>query len=284
MNGTIRTRRRIDWGAVARHAVLLCFALVVLLPLAWVVLLSLKSLPDAYDAKPWPNTFDFSHYGEVLTRVKTLPRNFLNTILVTGGTVLLATTSAVLAGFALVHLPMRGRAVVLGLLVASMFFPTRITALVAIYEIQKKLGLFNTTWGLILPYSSLTLAVSVFIMRGIFETVPKDLADAARIDGCGPWSLFWRVMLPMASNGIVVVAILNFISAWGEYLLASTLTLDQETRTLPVLLASVSGGQGQWDWPRLAAAYVLAIVPALAAFAFSQRWYMKGLQEGALKG
>ena len=90
-------------------------------------------------------------------------------------------------------------------------------------------------------------------------------------------------MLPLVRNGVVVVIIVNFVSAWGEYLLASTLMADQDTRTLPVVLASAAGGMGAWAWPRIAAVYVMTIIPALLAFGIAQRWYMKGLQEGALK-
>ncbi len=104
------------------------------------------------------------------------------------------------------------------------------------------------------------------------------------MDGCGPWATLWHVMLPMARNGLVVVVILNFVGAWGEFLLASRLTDDQEIRTLPVVLAAASGGQGQWAGPRIAAVYVMAILPGLLGFALLQRWFMKGLQEGALKG
>ncbi len=279
-----RHRRPLPWGAILRHAVLLLFCGIVLFPLAWVVLLSVKSLPDAYTNRIWPSEFDFSHYRYAMTHISTLPRNVLNSIFVTSMTVALATVCAVLAGYALVHLDTPGRVVVFSLLVASMFFPTRITSLIAVYEIQKQLGFLNTTHGLIFPYVTLSLALSVFIMRGIFETIPRELADAARIDGCGPWRMLLQVMLPLVRNGIVVVIVVNFVTAWGEYLLATTLTNDQEVRTLPVVLAAASGGMGQWAWPRIAAVYVMAVAPALIAFAITQRWYMRGLQEGALKG
>jgi ABC-type glycerol-3-phosphate transport system permease component len=178
---------------------------------------------------------------------------------------------------------MPGKAIVVALLVASMFFPTRVTAIIAIFEIQRNLGLINVTWGLIFPYVALSLAISVFIMRGMFETVPTEIADAAKIDGAGPMRALLGIMLPMVRNGIVVVIIVNFVAAWGEYLLANTLMNDQSARTLPVVLATASGGMGAWIWPRLAAVYVMAITPGLIAFAVAQRWYMKGLQEGALK-
>ncbi len=268
---------------VVRHVVLAIFALIILFPIAWVLILSVKSLPDAYQNEIWPKAFDFSHYRYALENIETLPRNLLNSVLVTTGSVVVTTICAILAGYALVHLRTPGRALILGLLVASMFFPTRVTAILAIWEIQKNLGLLNVTWGLILPYVTLNLALSVFIMRGMFETVPKELPDAARIDGAGPVRMLLGILLPMVSNGIVVVIIVNFVSAWGEYLLAATLMQDQETRTLPVVLAAASGGMGVWSWPRIAAVYVMAITPGLVAFAFAQRWYMKGLQEGALK-
>jgi ABC-type glycerol-3-phosphate transport system permease component len=280
---TWQPRRRPPVGTVVRHAVLATFALIIIFPIAWVLLLSVKSLPDAYQNEIWPKVFDFGHYDYSLKKIPTLPQNFANSVLVTTATVVVTTVCAILAGYALVHLRTPGRALVLGLLVASMFFPTRVTAIIAIWEIQKDLGLINRTWGLVFPYVTLGLALSVFIMRGMFQTIPKELADAARIDGAGPVRMLLGVMLPLVSNGIVVVVIVNFVTAWGEYLLAATLMNEQDTRTLPVVLASASGGMGAWVWPRLAAVYVMAITPGLVAFGIAQRWYMKGLQEGALK-
>jgi ABC-type glycerol-3-phosphate transport system permease component len=275
--------RRLDVGTVVRHAILIAFMLIILLPLAWVLLLSIKSIPDAYRPGFWPQHFDFSHYTYALNNIPTLGRNMLNSVLVTTATVVITTACAVLGGYALVHLALPGKALVLAMLVASMFFPTRVTSLIAIFEIQRSLGLINTTAGLILPYVTLNLALSVFIMRGIFEQISHELVDAAKIDGASSLRTLLSILLPLTRNGIVVVIIVNFVTAWGEYLLAVTLTNDQEVRTLPVVLAGAFGGMGQWAWPRIAAVYVMAIAPGLAAFALTQRWYMKGLQEGALK-
>ncbi len=280
-----RPRRRPRWTTITRHVILAGFAIVILFPIVWVLLLSVKSLQDAYQNEIWPvNGFDFNHYGQALTQIDTLPRNFWNSVMVTSATVVITTICSILGGYALVHLRMPGRALVLALLVASMFFPTRVTAIISIWEVQRWLGLINKTWGLIPPYVTLSLAISVFIMRGMFETVPKELGDAAKIDGAGPVRMLLQIMLPIVSNGIVVVIIVNFVSAWGEYLLANTLLNDLSQKTLPVVLASASGGMGAWVWPRLAAVYVMAILPGLIAFGIAQRWYMKGLQEGALKG
>ena len=277
-------RRRSRLAPIAKHAVLVFSCLIILFPIAWVFLLSIKSLPDAYTNRIWPHHFDFSHYAEALSGIDTLRQNFTNSIIVTASTMLITTVVAILAGYALVHLRTPGRKLMLGIFVASMFVPTRVTGLVSIYQIQNDLGLINSTWGLILPYQTLALAVSVFIMRGVFETIPKELPESARIDGASSGTILLRIMLPLVRNGVIVVLITNFIAAWGEWLLANTLTNDQDKRTLTVVMAAANAGFGQWLWPNMAAMYVIAILPGLLAFAFAQRWYMRGLQEGALKG
>lgn len=257
--------------------------LAILLPLAWVLLLSVKSLPDAYSGTLWPENFDFTHYPFVFNQIETLPRNFFNSIYVTGGTVLITSICAILGGYALVHLKLRWKGLIVVLLLSSLYFPTRVVSLISIYEIQDSLGLINSTTGLILPYITLNLAISTLIMRSIFQQVPGELIDAARIDGAGLWRTFVTVGLPLAVNGIVVVIVVNFVTAWGEFLLGSTLTNDQAARTMPVVLASAQGGMGVWAWPRIAAVYVLVVTPGVIAFAFAQKLFFKGLMEGALK-
>jgi ABC-type glycerol-3-phosphate transport system permease component len=283
-------KRKTPWRAIARHAVLILMCLWVLLPLAWVLLLSIKSIQDGPHnyilPKEWAQPIS-EHYKFVLTnprRVGPVWDVFKNSVLVTTLTVIAATVTAVLGGYALTLLPTPGRRILLGVLVASLFFPTQVTALTGIYIVQDSLELINVTWGLFLPYTALSLAISVFIMRGIFQGVPKDLLDSATIDGASSLRALVGVILPLVRNGVVVVIIVNFVFAWGEYLLAATLMNDLQRKTLPVFLSGAAGGNGALFWPRMAALYVIAVLPALITFALAQRWYMKGLQEGALKG
>jgi ABC-type glycerol-3-phosphate transport system permease component len=284
------TRRRSAAGwltrhrsAIIRHAVINFFLLTILLPLFWVLLLSIKSLPDSMTGQLWPRKFDFSHYAYVFDKIDTLPMNLLNSIYVTAATVVITVCCAVLAGYALVHLRPRGGGVIVAVLIASLYFPTRVVSIITIYQIQDFLGLINTTSGLILPYITLNLAVSVLIMRSVFQLVPHELIDAAHIDGAGVWRTLWMVGLPLVRNGLVVVIIVNFVTAWGEYLLCTTLTNDQVVRTMPVVLAAAQGGMGQWAWPRIAAVYMIVVTPGIVAFAFAQRLFFKGLMEGVLK-
>src|SRR5580692_9259954 len=270
-------------GAALRHVVINLFNLAILLPLAWVLLMSVKSLPDATRGDFWPKHFDFTHYSYVFHHIATLPVNLFNSIYVTAATVLITTTCAVLAGYALVHIKPFGSALVVTALLISLYFPVRVVSIISIYETQHWLGLINRTSGLILPYVTLQLAISILIMRSMFQLVPHELIEAARIDGAGPWRTLWLVGLPMVRNGLVVILIVNFVTAWGEYLLCVTLIDDEKARTMPVVLAAAQSGQGQWSWPNIAAVYMIVVAPGIVAFSFAQKLFFKGLMEGALK-
>jgi ABC-type glycerol-3-phosphate transport system permease component len=274
----------LDRRTIVRHVVINFFNLIILLPLAWVLLMSVKSLPDAMRGDFWPRTFDFTHYGYVFQKIATLPVNLFNSIYVTTGTVLITTFCAVLAGYALVHIKPRGAGLVVTALLVSLYFPVRVVSIISIYETQHWLGLINNTSGLILPYITLQLAISILIMRSMFQLVPHEIIESAKIDGAGHWRTLWEVGLPMVRNGLVVIFIVNFVAAWGEYLLCVTLIDDEAKRTMPVVLAAAQGGQGQWSWPNLAAVYVIVVTPGIIAFTAAQRLFFKGLMEGALKG
>ena len=276
-------RKKFPWRTILMHAIIIFFCLLVLLPIAWVLLTSVKSLRDAYTGALWPEQFDFTHYGYVFQKMPNVLINFRNSIVVTMSTVVVTTIIAVLGGYALAHLRLPGAAIVGLILIATLFFPTRLVSIIGIYQLERELGLINTLPGVILPYISLSLAFSIIIMRGIFQQVSHEMVDAARVDGANTWRTLVQIMLPLAANGIVVVAIVNFVAAWGEFLYAYTLLSDRFMFTFPVVLATTFGGFGEWAFPRVAAMYIMAIIPGILAFAIFQRWYMKGLQEGALK-
>ena len=163
-----------------------------------------------------PSTSTSATTRYALTNIPTLARNMLNSVVVTLAPWSSPRSARCWAATRWCTLRCRGGRIVLGLLVASLFFPTRVTSLIAIFEIQRGLGLINTTAGLILPYVTLNLALSVFIMRGIFEQISHELVDAARIDGAGAWRTLLSVLLPLTRNGIVVVIIVNFVTRLGR--------------------------------------------------------------------
>jgi len=266
-----------------RHAVLTFFVGFVLMPLLWIALSSLKSVPEQYrvPATFFPQQPTFEHYGFVISKVPLLPVYYANSLTVafvsTFGTVAIAC----LAGYSFGRLDFWGRDRVFWGLVVTLFLPTSITSLFATYELIDGLGLLDTQLGLILPYTAMGMIFSTFIMRSVFMGIPAELEDAARIDGAGPFQTFLRVMLPLAANGVVVIFILSFVSHWGEYLLARTLT-NQKAITLPVAIAGFQP-QGEWYFSTMTAAYLLMFGPAFVVLATIQRWFMKGLTEGAIK-
>jgi ABC-type glycerol-3-phosphate transport system permease component len=271
-------------ASIIRHGVINIFMLIILAPLAWVLMMSIKSRPDAMRGDFWPRKFDFGTYAYVFEKIDTLPVNLWNSIYVTGLTTLFTSIFAILAGYALVHMRPKGGGIVVVALLVSLYFPTRVVSIISVYEIQSSLGLINKTWGLILPYITLNLAISILIMRSVFQLVPHEVVEAAKVDGAGPVRTLWEIVLPMARNGLVVIFIVNFVTAWGEFLLCSTLTNDQTARTMPVVLAGAQGGLGQWSWPNLAAVYMIVVTPGIIAFTFAQKLFFKGLMEGVVKG
>ncbi|MFZ5673342.1 MAG: carbohydrate ABC transporter permease [Pseudomonadota bacterium] len=271
-------------ASLIRHGVINIFMVIILAPLAWVLMMSIKSRPDAMRGDFWPRKFDFGTYAYVFDKIDTLPVNLWNSIYVTAGTTLLTSVFAILAGYALVHMRPKGGGIVVVALLVSLYFPTRVVSIISVYEIQSYLGLINKTWGLILPYITLNLAISILIMRSVFQLVPHEVVEAAKVDGAGPVRTLWEIVLPMARNGLVVIFIVNFVTAWGEFLLCSTLTNDQTARTMPVVLAGAQGGLGQWSWPNLAAVYMIVVTPGIIAFTFAQKLFFKGLMEGVVKG
>jgi ABC-type glycerol-3-phosphate transport system permease component len=183
-SGSLATQRpRPSWfqqnrGVLVRHGVINFFMVIILLPLAWVFMMSIKSRPDSMRGDFWPRKFDFTHYSYVFEKIDTLPINLFNSIYVTTATVLLTTFCAVLAGYALVHLRPRGGGILVAALLISLYFTTRVVSIISVYEIQDYLNLINSTSGLILPYVTLNLAISVLFMRRVFQLLPHELIEA----------------------------------------------------------------------------------------------------------
>ena len=272
-------------GTPLRHFVLIFFCLVAILPILFVIGMSLKTNDESYSVPitlfPKHPTFDAYIYS--FQSIPGLPLYFMHSVVVTVFALTGVLIISSLAGFAFTWLPFAGKRLIFGVLVATMFFPTQITSIIGIYEVTDKLNMFDTLPGLIFPNIAVNLVVSTYIMSGVFRTIPKELQEAARMDGCSSLRIFWQIMLPLAKNGIVVVFMLNFIAIWGEFLLASTLTGSDAGRTLSLAMALTSGGEGYWEWPRIAAVYMYMVAPPIIIFAVVQKWFMRGLAEGAMK-
>jgi ABC-type glycerol-3-phosphate transport system permease component len=160
--------------------------------------------------------------------------------------------------------------------------PTEII-LLPLFTLFRDLGLLNSYVGLMIPYASLGMAFSTYLLRGFFKTLPAELAEAARIDGCGELGTFWRVMLPLSLPGVATVAVFSFIGAWSEFFLASLFISSQELRPITAGLFKFSE-QYRTNWAAMSAGYTIVITPIVVCFLLMQRYFIRGLTAGALKG
>ena len=199
---------------------------------------------------------------------------------------LLATVCSLLvsagAAYAIARLNLKHRQLILTAIVASSMFPL-VTLLVPIFETMRSLGLLNTTTALVLPYTVLNLPVCTLVLVSFFQAIPKDLENAAMIDGCTRLGALWRVVVPLSAPGVFTAGILAFVNAWDEFLLALSLNASASMRTLPVGI-SLYQGEFAFPWPIISAALIVAIVPIALLIALFQERVVGGLTQGGLKG
>jgi len=284
-------KRQLRPSAIGINVALIIMCLVCLLPVVWSISSSLKNREELYMETPTliPRHPTLANYEWMLTRadMSRLPLNMFNSFKVALGAVIVQSITASMAGFAFARLNFRGRDLLFYLLIMLMFVP-RAGGLMATYELMEFLKLRNTHLGLILLFPS-AISVALFIMRQNFLAVPREIEDAALIDGAGTWRLFLNVDMPFARGGVLVVAIFEFIYVWGEYLTTLTLIDFPELETVSIAVTKLSGWSAHFTSSILAgygtesAAYVTAMVPVILVFVLMQRWFMRGLSEGILK-
>jgi multiple sugar transport system permease protein/raffinose/stachyose/melibiose transport system permease protein len=208
----------------------------------------------------------------------------VNSVVVVVPALLLVTAVTTMAAYAFARprYAFRGRGVVFTLIFLSMLFPPQVT-LLSLFQLTVAYRLYNTFWALILVYPATTLAFNIFLLRAFFAQIPSEIEDAARIDGCGDWQTFWRVMLPIARPAVATTVILNFNNFWNEFLYALTLLTNRALHTIP--LASWRWvGEYYLDVGGLAAGLVVSMVPIVVLYLLLSEQFMKGMAAGAIKG
>ncbi len=199
------------------------------------------------------------------------------------GTVILTVLLSVPAGYGFSKFRFPGQTALFVLMMATMMIPFQ-SILTPLFIILKQLHLQNSLVGLALIYVTFQLPFSVFMMRNAFDTVPRALIEAARIDGASQWTLMRRIMAPIAMPGVATVALFAFLNSWNEFLAALIFLADQNKFTLPIMLVNVSSGiYGLIDWGALQAGIALTMLPCLVLFLLLQRYYVRGLTAGAVK-
>lgn len=265
------------------YALVVFIVVVSVFPFYYAILTSFKSGTDIFRITYWPVSFSFENYTAVFNQ-GSFPRNLLNSVFVASVTVILALFLAVTAAFALSRVRFRGRGFLLMVILGVSMFP-QIAVLAGLFEVIRALGIYNTPWALIFSYTIFTLPFTVWVLTTFMRDLPVEIEEAAIVDGASPWVIITRVFMPLMWPALVTTGLLAFIGAWNEFLFALTFTSSNDTRTVPVAIALLSGGsQYEIPWGIIMAASVIVTVPLVVLVLIFQRKIVSGLTAGGVKG
>lgn len=269
--------------SVLTYLVLIALAVFLVAPFVWMVLVSLH--PNKAPIPPLhqivPDTPSWSNYGFVLNH-PTLPvgRFFLNSLMVTVSLVVSQLLITSLAAYAFARLDFRGKEVIFALFLGSMMFAGPVTQ-IPVFLMLKSLGWLDTYAALIVP--GVSSAFSVFLLRQFFLQIPKELDEAARMDGASDLRIYWRVVMPLSKAALATCAAFSFFGAWTDFFNPLIFTNSTEMRTLEVGLSIFKNSYGGTNWPLQMAAAVIVMVPLLLVFLFTQRFFTRGITLGSIK-
>jgi multiple sugar transport system permease protein len=277
-----RTKSRERALKVGAVVALVLGALFAGLPVLWMLASSFKSNTEIFEYPPRliTDNFSFGAYAAILTD-PTKVRFFVNSYIVGLSVTLLTLLVAVLAAYAFSRyvFPLKKS---LNVVIVSVQAVPPITLLIPYFGLMVALRLYNTYQGLILTYLVFTLPYAIIMMTGYFNTLPRELDEAVKVDGGGAMTALWRILVPISVPGLVSVGIYTFMISWNEYLFALTLTRTDDRRTVPIGI-SLLMGQHSFEWNEMMAMSVLGSVPVLFLFLFFQRYFMGGMTAGAVK-
>lgn len=278
-----RSVRRLP-GTAAKHVFFLLYSIAVVYPVLWVIMSSFKNTLEIF-ASPWKlaQTLRWANYYRALVEAQ-LGRYFLNSIFVTIVSLILVLIIGSMAAYVVARIPFRGQKFFYYFFISGLVF-TVFLVLVPLFILLKNLRLFDTYFGLISVYVSYNLALTIFILVGFFRTVPNELTEAARLDGCPEFGIYRRIIMPMAKSGLITAAIFDALNLWNEFIFAMIVLATSALRTLPVgLAAMMNRNQYRTDWPALFAGLVIVIIPTFTVYAIFQRQLTENVTAGALKG
>jgi len=278
MGGAVTTGRKTKWTIV--NIIVVVYALV---PVLWILSLSLKTKDTIDDGKFIPRSWTLENYADIFQTL-----DFVRALINSIGIALIATVIAVILGtmaaYAIARLDFPGKQLLVGISLLIAMFP-QVSLVSPLFNIERTLGLFDTWPGLILPYITFALPLAIYTLSAFFREIPWELEKAAKMDGATPGQAFRRVIAPLAAPGVFTTAILVFIFCWNDFLFAISLTSTNASRTVPAALSFFTGAS-QFEDPTgtICAAAVVITVPIILFVLFFQRRIVAGLTSGAVKG
>lgn len=283
-SSSTRLRRRA--GIIALYTICVLLAVLFLFPVFWSTLTSVKPPAEASAVPPtyWPSSFTFDNYVKLNKYGAGILRYIYNSatvaLITVFGTIILST----LAGYGFSRFNFRAKNALFIMVLAALMIPFQ-SILTPLFLLMSAVKMQNTLLGLALVYITFQLPFGVFMMRNSFDTVPREIEEAALLDGCSTWKMLTSVMFVLVRPGIITVAVYAFLNAWNEFLAALIIMTQESNFTLPIMLTSVrSGYYGAIDWGALQAGITVTILPCVILFLLLQRYYLQGLMGGAVKG
>jgi arabinogalactan oligomer/maltooligosaccharide transport system permease protein len=273
---------------ILTHAALTVATVATLYPILWVLKMALSPSQGAQlSASPFPAEVSLVNFREVIGHTDRaghwlFGRQLANSLIVSLAVTLVGVALACSAGYALSRFRFTGRDLSLRGFLLSQMFPGVVTT-IPLYVLLDSLGLLNRLLGLVLVYSTTAIPFCVFMLKGYFDTLPRELEEAVLLDGGTRWDAFFRVALPLARPALAVTALFSFLTAWNEFILAATFMSDPLSYTLPVQLQQYVGDYSV-EWGHFAAGAVLVSLPVMALFLALERHLVGGLTQGAVKG
>jgi trehalose/maltose transport system permease protein len=281
--GAMKRRVKLTLGWIGFYILLVIILFYTVFPFYWAIISSLRSGAGLFSTDLFPTEPAWGNYLAVF-REQPFGRNILNSLFVAFSTVILSLSLAVAASYALGRIQFRGRTLLLLTILGVSMFP-QIAVLSGMFELVTWLGIYNNLLALTLSYMIFTLPFTVWVLTTFMRDLPKEIEEAAIVDGAKPFTIVTKVFLPLIGPALATTGLLAFIAAWNEFLFALTFTLSTEMRTVPVAIALISGASAhELPWGNIMAASVIVTVPLIVLVLIFQRRIVSGLTAGAVKG
>lgn len=265
-------------GLIGKYLLMLFVLFISLYPIIWVFLSSFKKNPGGLSL---PETWVFDGYITIFTRLN-IGTYFLNSIIITVLSTLISVTIVGMSAYISARMDFKLKGLITLMFATTLFIP-QISISFPIYRLIGSLGLKDTRTGIIFIYSGLGIAVTFFIIRSYFLTIPKEMEEAAKMDGCGYASTFFKIIVPIAKPGLATAAIMAFLNNWNEFYFASILLKSKENMTIPALLGQFTTAYSK-NLNGMFSAIIVAVVPTIIIFCCCSEYFVKSLTAGAVKG
>ncbi|MBR3468268.1 MAG: carbohydrate ABC transporter permease [Lachnospiraceae bacterium] len=262
---------------------LVIWAVIDLFPIYWMFTFSLKNNEEVYGANVMglPKSWLWSNYAKAMT-TGNMPLYFMNSIIVTVAAILISLIAALMATYAITRIVWKASNLMNSFFMLGITIPIH-ASVVPIFITLSRMKMLNSYWSLIIPYSAFSLSMAILICTGFMNDIPKDLDEAAKIDGCGLWQTFGWIIVPLMKPALATISIYTFLQCWNELMFANVFISDKKFKTLPVGIQALAG-QHTIEWGPIGAALVIATFPTLFAYIFMSKSIQESFIAGAVKG